>query len=233
MPQKTLGEPVPGAVDFVDLGFTDAVRLKELAGRAGHSDRVLVGIERPTLPDKPSAVPPNLELRYGGILDELGRMPDGSVKVVNADFLFGEIYEVAGGSDVSERFLRAAQVGANKANPLYHTRQRIMGEVGRVLAPNGRFYLTEYGKNLPLTLKLLEEGGFRHTERELLALEMGGSTQLMKVRDLLREKPEEAADRAPYRIVARKAKEETGWLAALSGRLIDGVRELLGARKHQ
>jgi hypothetical protein len=89
MPQKSIRP-----VDFVDIGFEDAVRLKELSSKPRHREKVFIGVERPTLEGTVSSEATNLELRWGGALEELHKLPAESVKVANADFLFTEYYIV-------------------------------------------------------------------------------------------------------------------------------------------
>ncbi|MFH0863149.1 MAG: hypothetical protein V1875_09005 [Candidatus Altiarchaeota archaeon] len=57
---------------------------------------MFLGLERPGLKDSVASDAKNLELRWGGALEKLSKLADGSVRIVNADFLFTEYYSSDG-----------------------------------------------------------------------------------------------------------------------------------------
>ncbi len=158
---------------------------------------------------------PNLQLRWRGVLQELKDMPDQSVKIVNADFLFTEFY-VTGWKDImpdaelnefDEAALGWRAGGGFMAEFFKLCRQATVNQVKRVLTPNGRFYITEWEQNLPHTLEFLDEAGFQHESRPLTDEEMEKTWFLQEAKKKLAtgELPPEAT---PVRIQATKKPED-------------------------
>lgn len=187
---------VPKIINFVDLGFEDGLRIQELSGRPGHQRKVFLGIERPGIKDRLKPRYPNLELRYGGVLEELKAIADGTVRIVNADFFFTEFYTPISDLDLPSRVIQ----------PLIdQQRAETVEQVRRVLVPQGRFYVTEYKGNLRPTLTLLTENGFPSCEhRQLDPGEMDKTKFLRLIKSKLEQEGSRADDFQPIRILARK-----------------------------
>ncbi|MFH1403791.1 MAG: hypothetical protein ABIH11_05950 [Candidatus Altiarchaeota archaeon] len=211
MSQRT-GEPPARVVDFVDLGHEDAFRLKELASRPRHASKVFIGIDRPGMRGGVESGLDNLELRWGGALRELAGIPGGSVRIVNADFLFSEFYFVGwrdmfplGQSDEVSLWDLGWKANTGVMQGLFDdAKTRVIGEVGRILVPKGRFYATEYRENYEHTLRRLDEEGFTHVHRDLRAGEMGGTRFLQKIREMVDSGQVDAERYWPVRIMARR-----------------------------
>jgi hypothetical protein len=209
MPLKVPGGRRTKGVDLVDIGFCDGLRLMEVSSRPRHRKKEFLGIETP---DKEGKIPNqlgNLELTFGGALKELGALPDSSVKVVNADFLFSGIKHVLADGKVlgAKEMMSRGEYGDQEKRKLVKLGWLIAEEVHRVLKPAGRFLVTEYNANAPIIASILGTAGFECTARELRPDEMQ-STSFLK---LMSEQPEEFKPNngafPPVRITAIKERQ--------------------------
>ncbi len=197
-------------VDFVDLGFGDGLRLKELAGKPRHGDKSFVGVERPGAKRGAVPEPGNVEYRFRGAREELERMPASSVNVVNADFGLADYHEVGGGGDTDQRTLELRGGGEEARLRLAKDRLMTLRSIMRVLNPKGRLYLTEYSANMPSTTGLLELAGFSWEARRLTEDELEKTTQLKELKAHLLDHREDEGYRWPMRIAARKGARAAG-----------------------
>ncbi|MFC2162039.1 hypothetical protein ACFLRF_00025 [Candidatus Altiarchaeota archaeon] len=199
-------------IDVIDLGFEDAIRLKELSSRKHSHDKVFIGFERPGIKDRVEGGRDNLELRWGGVLEELAQIKDESVKIVNADFLFSEFYATKWkvfypGAQVDEASLGDLGWKGNLEYPqkiFAKMKTETVKEVGRILVPNGRFYITEYADSIPFATKRLDEQGFTHTQRDLTEEEMDQTSFMRKIVKHLKAGKVDPEVYWPVRITARK-----------------------------
>lgn len=133
----------PGRMSFLDLGAGSGERVTELAERK--KKRIIAAIDlRPSR--KLEHEPKGLVVLRKSILNGLKMLPSNSVKVINSDFV---LY-----SDITQ-----AGLAEFSRHPAAY-RKKILGEVKRVLAKNGRFYITEAMFSKPTILEELRQFGF-------------------------------------------------------------------------
>ena len=72
---------------FLDIGFEDAKKIKELAKK--HPKKKFMGVEW-VKKSKLQTRTHNLKLTYGDALSKLRRLPSASVNIITADFFFSE-----------------------------------------------------------------------------------------------------------------------------------------------
>jgi hypothetical protein len=201
-----------GRIDFIDVGFDDAVRLKSMSSRPSGPRRVFIGVEAPRSEGEFASDAPNLVLSWGGVLHELGKLPDGSVNVVNADFsLFSGFSAV----DMPSRFTisegMAVVAGGDPAKVkefFIEEKAKVLQQIRRVLQPHGRLYITEYAKTLEETERHLNEAGFAYSLRKMRLDELDKTNTMRLLRKDLEEGRFKVEEMQPYRMVATKRPTE-------------------------
>ncbi|MFC1517802.1 hypothetical protein ACFL5G_04505 [Candidatus Margulisiibacteriota bacterium] len=201
-------------IDFIDLGFEDALRLKELSEK--NPKLKLMGIERPSLKGSVSVKVDNIDLRWGGVLKELTEIQGESVKTVNSDFMFSEFYVIgwkelfpaAKLNEVSMGDLGRRVHGGFFIELFMSLREEVLKQVRRILLPHGRFYISEYRANIESLSECLKDAGFDFAEKELEIAEMD-KTKFLK---LLRDKRKEGMDSQLFPIMRIEAHKKKNWV---------------------
>jgi len=184
-------------VSVLDLGFEDAKKLKEIAKKKQHAKKKFLGVEW-VKQEKFNTRFHNLKLTYGDTLSKLRRLPSGSVNVITADFFFSE-FKVNGREISDHSSLR------KKLSDKYQKRKiDTLKEVKRVLPPNGRFFVIEYGLDLEKTINLLNQNGFVCTKKSIPKSQMHRTEFLSLIADRMIVDARHAPDWQPYVITARK-----------------------------
>lgn len=170
----------PGKL-MVDIGFDDALRLKNLSEK--HPDWVFIGMEIPRKRGNVTSCQKNLILEYEGGLEGLTKLPDESVKIVNMDLLFADEFTVTQwkafipGSQVNEVSENDLGWRAASAKGIFDVwKKLILRQSHRVLKPNGRLYISTYQQGLKEILGLLDEEGYAHVHRPSTEEEIGKTT---------------------------------------------------------
>ena len=184
-------------VSVFDLGFEDAKKLRELAKKKQHAKKKFLGVEWEKRA-KFNTRFHNLKLTYGDTLSKLRRLPSGSVNIITADFFFSE-FKINGKEISDHSSLR------KKLNDKYQKRKiDTLKEVKRVLPPNGRFFVIEYGLDLEKTVALLTQNGFVCTKKPIPKSQMHRTEFLSLIEDRMIVDGRHAPDWQPYLISARK-----------------------------
>jgi hypothetical protein len=184
-------------VSVFDLGFEDAKKLRELAKKKQHAKKKFLGVEW-VKREKLNTRFHNLKLTYGDALSKLKRMAPSSVNVITADFFFSE-FKINGKEISDHSSLR------KKLNDKYQKRKiDTLKEVKRVLLPNGRFFVIEYGLDLEKTVALLTQNGFVCTKKVVPQNQMHRTEFLSLIADRMIVDGRHAPDWQPYVITARK-----------------------------
>ena len=198
----------PARISFVDIGFEDADRLKELSVKPLSRPKSFLGIEAPKKEGEFASDTANLELRRDGVIHELAKLPDGSVNVVNADFsLFSGFYAVDPPSRATISPTEAYLAGADpeKINGFFNEEKlKALQEIRRVLPPNGRLYITEYARNMGEVEALLTEAGYTFETRKIPWEELDRTATMQELRKDLESGKADPEKMQPYRIAARK-----------------------------